>query len=89
MTQRLGELWDVRASVGRHRVNYLVAPFSGIGTAVDSSKEMLADYGVGTGYRIGRSRVVFSMLYTGRQSEAAFHAYNRLRVGTSLVYAFE
>jgi hypothetical protein len=85
VTHRLADPWDVRATVDRHRLTYV----TGAGTFSPES-EVRSTYGVGIGYRVGRSRIVVSVFHTDRQSEEfPIREFQKLRVVSSLLYAFD
>jgi hypothetical protein len=86
VTHRLNDSWDVGGSVGRFRLSYLANESS----QGEDSKETTMNTGLTLGYRIGpAARVGFYVNQYARTSEVARgHAYDRLRVGSSVSYDF-
>jgi hypothetical protein len=84
VTQRLGDRWDVRGTVGRYWLSY-----PDIGAAAGYPSELgLAPAGE-VGYRFGRSRVGVELAYLRRTPQASLlPGYNRLVITTSLAYVF-
>lgn len=103
IAQRLGDSWDVGASVGRGRVNYptqiLAVPLgtpAGTDTATAAPApvvipdETVITYGLDVGYKIGRTRVALNVQHRARQTDQTTlnRSYDRLRVGTTVTYTF-
>jgi hypothetical protein len=89
VTQRLGQSWDVGASVGRGRVGYRQVTLVNAGTT--PADETVLSSTVDLGYNLGRTRIGFHVERRTRQTDRGSldRGYNRLRIGSNLTYAFQ
>jgi hypothetical protein len=87
VTQRVGDSWDVRGTVGRHRLTYR-RPELRTG-AQEPTGESFPSYGINLGYYIGRHRVGFDVQHQSRESDVDDgRGYERLRISSSVTYMF-
>jgi hypothetical protein len=89
-TQRIGDGWELRGTVGRFHLDYRNTFQAGAGLAGETAGPGESDLslGMGIGYHIGRSRVGFNVDRYQRSSLAVGRDYERLVVGSSLTYIF-
>jgi hypothetical protein len=88
VTQRVGDAWDVRGTVGRSHLTYQ-SRFQSLAVAADLTGETSLSAGVDVGYHIGRSRVGFNVDHAQRDSDVSLgRGYQRLVIGSSLSYVF-
>jgi hypothetical protein len=89
--QRFGESWDARGSLGRGRLTYRQPSTPTTPGAKAISPETVLTVGVDVGYNVARTRVGFQLEHRGRQAErgGSNRDYRRLRIGSSLTYAFK
>jgi len=88
VTQRVGDAWDVRGTVGRTHLTYQ-SRFQSLAVAVELTGETSLSAGVDVGYHIGRSRVGFNVDHAQRDSDVSLgRGYQRLVIGSSLSYVF-
>lgn len=81
VTQHLAEPWSLSASAGRFHLRYHG------GAAADA--EAINLYGVGLGYRIGRTMLGARLEYQARHSDVSPRRdYDRTRVSTYVTHAF-
>ncbi len=89
LTERLGEGWDVRGSIGRFNLAY---ERRGAATATGSPEvpnEVSVIWGSDVGYRVGHTRIGLNVDHASRQSDVSLgRGYSRLRVGSSIEYTF-
>jgi hypothetical protein len=87
VTQWLGDHWDVRANASRHRLAYRT--YDAGQAAQASIGETVLSYGGNVGYHLGRHRIGIDVLHQQRSSNAGDgRDYDRLRIGSSLIYSF-
>ena len=87
MTQRVGDSWDVRGTVGRNRLTYRTREPGAVAQGLPG--ETIVSYGINVGYYIGRNRVAFGVQHHDRQSDVADgRAYERLRISSAFTYRF-
>ncbi len=89
VTHRLTNLWDVRGTVQRFRLEYGLrdgpGPEDGAGPAVES----VGGYGIEIGYLVSTARVAFAVERQARRSDfSGRRDYERTRVISSLTYGF-
>jgi hypothetical protein len=84
--QRLGESWDVGGFLSRGHLTYLAT--SNNPAAVPIPPETIPSYGADVGYNVGRTRVGFHLEHRERDATSLDRGYKRLRMGSTLTYAF-
>ena len=87
LTQQLGEAFDLRAMVGRDRLQYREEATSGVPN--DSRTDRASVIGAGVGYRFQANlRTGVDVEYAKRTSEVPDRRYERTRVFASMTYGF-
>jgi hypothetical protein len=89
VSQRFLDSWDVGGSISRSRLSY-----GNVTSATDSTvtigfpDETLIGWTAEAGYNFARTRVGVRVERYERQATAQLRAYERLRIGSTLTYAF-
>jgi hypothetical protein len=89
VSQRFGESWDVGGSITRSRLSYgnVSSPIDGTLT-IGFPDETFIGWSADAGYNLARTRIGLRIERFERQATAELRAYQRLRIGSTLTYAF-
>jgi hypothetical protein len=90
VTQRIGDWWDVGASMGRARLTYLEQSTRTNQGLANFAPQTYFSYGLGLGFTVSRTRVGIFLDNGERQANLAEQdrGYRRRRIGSTLTYAF-
>jgi hypothetical protein len=91
VTQRLGDSWDVGGSFGRDRLSYRRnASLSNTSTTPGLTDETVFVSSGNIRYNLGHTQIGVDVEYRERLADQtlAYRGYQRLRVGSTLTYAF-
>jgi len=89
VSQRFADSWDVGGSISRSRLSY-----GNVGSPTDSTvtigfpDETVIGWMAEAGYNLARTRIGLRIERFERQATAELRAYERLRIGSTLTYAF-
>lgn len=87
VSQRIGPNFDVRASFGRYNLGYRQRI---VGVASPTPTESGNSINGEVGYQLGRTRIAFTVDHYDRASDSSIaRVYDRLRVASSIAYAFQ
>jgi hypothetical protein len=89
VTQRMGQSWELRGSIGRHHLAYNPDPLANA-ALVSSYAETILMSGGEISYSLGHSRIGFRVDYSERLAALNVfdRGYQRVRLGSTFTYAF-